>query len=81
MEEPHAGFSPARNALSSAARLPEGGTSVHLPTFRDANGTWQPAILLPEEVRVPLADAVLTFLVEEGLAQPRFTCLVPAKAG
>ena len=55
-----------------ARREPGEQTSVRLPTFKDANGTWQPAIQLPEEVRAPLAEAVLTFLVEEGLARRRF---------
>jgi hypothetical protein len=48
-----------------ARRLPEGGTSVH------------PAIRLPEEVRGPLADAVLVFLVEERLARQKFTSTLP----
>jgi hypothetical protein len=60
-----------------ARRLPEGGTSVHLPTFRDTDGAWRPAVRLPEEVRGPLADAVLVFLVEEGLARQKFTSTLP----
>jgi stage V sporulation protein G len=55
-----------------ARRLPEGGTSICLPTFKDADGTWRPAIRLPDEVSAPLADAVLTFLIEEGLARRKF---------
>lgn len=61
-----------------ARREPDEKTSVRLPTFKDANGSWQPAIQLPEEVRGPLADAVLTFLMEEGLARRKF---VPRVAG
>jgi hypothetical protein len=49
----------------------DGQTSVRLPTFKDSGGTWRPAIRLPDEVRQPLAEAVLTFLVEEGLAKHR----------
>jgi hypothetical protein len=60
-----------------ARRLPEGGTSVHLPTFRDTDGAWRPAVRLPEEVRGPLADAVLVFLVEEGLARQKFSPTPP----
>ena len=56
-----------------ARRLATGGTSVHLPTCKDPNGAWRPAIVLPEEARGPLADAVLSFLVEEGLARPKFS--------
>jgi stage V sporulation protein G len=55
-----------------ARRLPEGGTSVSLPTFKDEGGVWRPAIKLPDEVRAPLADAVLIFLLEEGLARRKF---------
>ncbi len=62
-----------------ARRIPDGGTSVHLPTYKDSNGTWQPAITMPEELRGPLADAVLQFLVEEGLA--RFKYLPAARQG
>lgn len=55
-----------------ARRLPQAGTSVHLPTFRDIDGGPKTAIILPDEVREPLTDAVLAFLVEEGLARPRY---------
>lgn len=55
-----------------ARRLPEGGTAVCLPTFKDEGGIWRAAIRLPEEVRAPLADAVLIFLLEEGLARRKF---------
>ncbi len=54
-----------------ARRLPDGGTSVHLPTFRDKDGHWRPAIQLPQETRGLLVDAVLAFLVEENLARLR----------
>ena len=53
-----------------ARNLATGGTSIHLPTFKDASGISRPAILLPEELREPLTRAVLVFLVEEGLAVP-----------
>lgn len=52
-----------------ARRLPHGGTSIHLPTYKGADGTWQPAIALPEEVKAPVADAVLAHLIEEGFAE------------
>jgi stage V sporulation protein G len=55
-----------------ARREPGDRTSVRLPTFKDADGIWRPAIRLPDEVRGPLADAVLAFLMEEGLAKRRF---------
>jgi hypothetical protein len=55
-----------------ARRIANGGTSVELPTFKDGS-TWRAAIGLPDELRGPLADAVLQFLVDEGLARPRFS--------
>lgn len=55
-----------------ARRLPQAGTSIHLPTFKDVDGGPKTAIILPAEVREPLADAVLAFLVEEGLARSRY---------
>ncbi len=55
-----------------ARRESDGKTSVRLPTFKDADGTWRPAIQVPDEVRGPLAEAVLTFLIDEGLAKRRF---------
>ena len=51
-----------------ARHLPKGGTSVHLPTYRDADGVWRAAVVLPEEIREGLSDAVLAFMVEEGVA-------------
>jgi hypothetical protein len=45
-----------------ARRHSDGGTSVNLPTVRDLDGVWRPAICLPDEVCAPLADAVLVFL-------------------
>ena len=59
-----------------ARRLPDGDTSVHLPTFRDTDGHWRPAIQLPQETRGLLVDAVLAFLVEENLARPRLALQV-----
>ena len=55
-----------------ARREPDGRTSVRLPTYKDAAGLWRPAIRLPPETHAPLADAVLAFLLEEGLARRKF---------
>jgi len=52
-----------------ARHLAKGGTSVHLPTFRDADGKWRAAVILPDEIREALCDAVLAFMVEEGVAK------------
>jgi stage V sporulation protein G len=51
-----------------AVHIPPAATRVELPTFRDAAGRSQTAIILPEEVRGPIGDAVLSRLVELGLA-------------
>lgn len=56
-----------------ARRLARGGTAVHLPTYRGTDGAWHAAIRLPPDLHAPLAEAVLAFLVEEGLAKPRYT--------
>ncbi len=34
-----------------ARRFPDGGSTVSLPTVKDADGSWPPAIELPEELR------------------------------
>jgi hypothetical protein len=56
-----------------ARRLAGGGTSVELPTVKDESGAWRSAIRLPQELYEPLADAVMEFLVDAGLARRRFT--------
>ena len=55
-----------------ARREPGDMTSIRLPTFKDADGVWQPAIRLPPEMVGPMGDAVLEFLLEQGLARRRF---------
>lgn len=52
-----------------ARRMASGGTSIHLPTYKDAGGMPQPAIELPEELKQPLCEAVLSFLLDERLAR------------
>jgi hypothetical protein len=55
-----------------ARNAPNGCTSVQLPTYRDTNGEWRSSVRLPEELHEPLADAVLAFLVNEGLARRKY---------
>ena len=55
-----------------ARREPDGRTSIRLPTYKDEMGGWQPAIRLPEETHAPLAEAILAFLLDEGLARRKF---------
>src|SRR5882757_6541672 len=52
-------------------------TRIELPKFRAPNGEWQTAIILPEEVRGSVAEAVLEELIERGLAKRRFTVPIP----
>ena len=54
-----------------ATHMPPGATKIELPTYRDAAGRSRAAIVLPEEVRGPIGDAVLDHLVELGLAVRR----------
>jgi hypothetical protein len=48
------------------------GMSVYLPTYNDTDGSWCPAIRLPDEMNEPLGNAVLEFLMNEGLARRKF---------
>jgi hypothetical protein len=51
----------------------EGGSlSVHLPTHRVISGIWRPVIEMPEELRAPLANALMEFLAEGSSAERRF---------
>ena len=54
-----------------AVHVPPAATRIELPSFRDASGRSQAAIILPEAVRGPIGDAVLGQLVERGLAVKR----------
>ena len=54
-----------------ARHAPGGGTSVHLPCYREVDGSWRAAVDLPDEVRDALSAAVLELLVEEGVAVSR----------
>jgi hypothetical protein len=64
-----------------ARNAPNGRTSVHLPTYRDTNGTWRSSVRLPAELHEPLCDAVLEFLVDEGLARRKFDAAATGRAG
>lgn len=62
-----------RIAGIQARHLSGGGTSVHLPCYRDIDGKWRAAVQLPQEVSDGVSAAVLEFLVEEGVAKGRDT--------
>ena len=47
-------------------RARNGGALIQLPTYRDTDGRARPAVVMPEELRKPLVDAVMEFLAEEG---------------
>ena len=54
-----------------AVHVPPAATRIELPRFRDAGGRSQTSIILPQELRGPIGDAVLGQLVEHGLAVRR----------
>ena len=60
-----------------AMRVPTGETRVELPKFRDAAGQSRAVIVLPDEVRGPIGDAVIEALIERGLAKRRFSVPIP----
>jgi stage V sporulation protein G len=49
-----------------------GGTGVKMPTYKDTDGLWRQAVSMPPEVKNPLGEAVLAFLVDMDVARPRF---------
>ena len=55
----------------------QSATKVELPTYRDASGAWRTAIDLPDELREPIADAVLAQLIDEGIARRLVAPLPP----
>jgi hypothetical protein len=55
-----------------ATRCDPVGTKITLPKFRDHKGVWRPAVSLPDEVKEPIADAVLDAMIERGVAKRRF---------
>lgn len=56
----------------SRVLLPGGqsGTAVDLPMYRSPAGDWKPALSLPDELRRPIADAVLARCCELGITRP-----------
>jgi stage V sporulation protein G len=61
-----------------AERAKPHGTRIELPMYRNAAGSWRPAIILPDEVRGPIGDAVLDALIDQGIAKQRFASPPPA---
>lgn len=57
----------------TARHLSGGGTSIHLPRYRDNTGEWRAAVSLPDDLRDAIADQILVHLVETGIARPRQT--------
>ena len=46
-------------------------TEVTLPRYRSPTGEWKAAISLPDEVREPMGDAVISAGIEAGLLKER----------
>lgn len=55
----------------SRVLLPGGqtGTAVDLPMYRSPAGDWKSAVSLPDELRQPIADAVLARCCELGITK------------
>jgi hypothetical protein len=49
-----------------------GSAVIQLPTYRDTGGRARPAVVMPEELRQPLVNAVMEFLAEEGMVARRY---------
>jgi len=47
------------------------GTEIRLPNYRSPSGEWMTAITLPEEIRVPMGDAVIAAGIEAGVLKDR----------
>jgi stage V sporulation protein G len=47
-------------------------TEVLLPKYRAPNGDWVAAIKLPDEVREPMADAVMAAGIEAGVLKEQY---------
>ena len=58
--------------IQGRRRASDGSAVVQLPTYRDLNGLAKPAVVMPEELRKPLVDAVLEFLAEEGAVRRQY---------
>ena len=56
-----------------ARHVAGGGTSIYLPTYRTASGTWRAALSLPSEIVEGICDHALGFLQEVGFARQRYT--------
>lgn len=48
-----------------------GGTSIHLPTYNNTNGTSMAAVDLPAALSEAMGAAVLAFMIEEGVPRRR----------
>lgn len=52
-------------------------TAVTLPRYRTSSGDWRSAVTLPDELKRPIADAVLAACRELGLVRERFPAAAP----
>jgi len=60
----------------TARHLPGGGTSIHLPQYRDNSGRWLGAVTLPEDLKNAITDQILAHLLESGMARARYQTAV-----
>jgi hypothetical protein len=50
-----------------ARRSIDGLVSVQMPTYKAADGSWRPAVEVPPDLQAPLGNAVLEYLIDEGI--------------
>ena len=43
------------------------GSEVHLPKFRDSDGSWRAAIILPDEIKDAISETVIAAGLEAGI--------------
>jgi hypothetical protein len=61
-----------------ARHLAQGGTSINLPKYRDADGTWRSAVDVPPELRDAVSSAILDHLLDIGVAKRASDSTAPA---
>jgi stage V sporulation protein G len=59
-----------------ARHVSGGGSSIHTPTYRAADGSWKTAVTLPRELVDAISDNILRYMLETGVARARYSAEV-----